>query len=168
MQLWALAGDGIRPLPRELFSVGSQWTKQLAPPVDDALPISTANIPLRSGSRRVLLSDLLFPVEPDDLLRPLTARNGSISVLAPWHGQEADPDWRGVCQLDDSETQTMREIEFDASTLKRYRDAYGRHFENWQRASRRHAASLSRIPSGGALAAALGAELSTLNPSVTA
>ena len=168
LRLWSLAGDGARPIPQELIAAGSAWIDQLPAPVDDALPIATANVPLRSGSHRILLSDLLFPVEPQDLLRPLTARNGSASVLAPWHEQEADPDWRGVCQLDDSETQTMREVEFDAGTLKAYREAYARHFENWQTASRRQATSLGRIACGQTLAAALGGQLATLNPGATA
>ena len=73
-----------------------------------------------------------------------------------------------MCQLDDSETQDMREVEFDSNVYKAYRDAYGRHFENWQRACRRYAVSLSRISSDGALAAALGGELASLNPSATA
>ena len=168
LRLWALSGTGIIPLPNELFASGGSWVEQLPEAADDALPISTSNVPLRSGSRRVLISDLLFPVEPDDLIRPLTARNGNVSILAPWHPQEADPEWRGVCQLDDSETRTMREVEFDPASLKAYHVAYSRHFENWQRACRSHGCSLSRIPCLEPLAAALGAELSTLNPSVTA
>ncbi|MFT5109038.1 MAG: hypothetical protein ACI8XO_002105 [Verrucomicrobiales bacterium] len=168
LRLWAIAGSQMLPLANESFYAGVDWVKQLPPPPDDALPISTSNVPLRSGSRRILISDLLFAVEPDDLIRPLTARNGSATILAPWHPEEEDPEWGGVCQLDDSETQTMREVEFDPASTKAYREAYSRHFENWQRSSRSHAAGFSRIRSGGTLAAALGAELATINPSATA
>lgn len=167
LRIWALAGAQSIPLPTALLESGTRWVEQLPQPETDALPISTIGVPLRSGSRRILVSDLLFPIEPDDLVRPLTMRNGSASILAPWHPQEADPDWNGVCQLDDSETQTMREVEFDSLANKSYREAYGRHFEAWQRSARRFAAAFSRIPAGGTLAAALAAELATLNPSVT-
>jgi uncharacterized protein (DUF58 family) len=167
LQVWAISGAQAVPLDNQQLHSGSAWVDHLPPPVEEALPITTSKLPLRSGSRRILVSDLLFPVAPDDLIRPLNARNGSVSLLAPWHPEEADPDWNGVCQLDDSETQTMRELEFDPGANRAYREAYGRHFENWQRASRRHSASFSQIPCTGTLAAALGAELATLNPSST-
>ena len=116
LRLWAVAATSVTPLPNELFYGGAGWVEQLPSPDDDALPITTLNVPIRSGSRRILLSDVLFPVEPNELVRPLTLRNGSATVLAPWHPEEADPEWRGVCQLDDSETQAMREIEFDSAS----------------------------------------------------
>jgi len=169
LRIWALAGAQIVPLPVALINEGTRWIEELpetkASP--DEQPISTVHVPLRPGSQRILLSDLLYPVEPDDLVRPLTMRNGAATILTPWHREEADPIWGGVCQLDDAESQTMREIEFDRVTAKNYLDAYHRHFETWRHCARRHATSFSRIPCGGSLAAALGAELTALNPSST-
>ena len=167
LRVWALHGPQAIPLPTELFQDGTRWIGALPPPAGETLPIATTSVPLRSGSLRILLSDVLFPVEPDDLVRPLTQHNGSASILAPWHPEEADPDWSGVCQLDDSETLTMREVEFDTGSNRAYRDAYARHFEAWQRTALSHAVAFSRIRSQGTLAEALGAELATLNPAAT-
>jgi len=156
LHVWALCGSQAVPLPVPLLNTGARWVEQLpTSPAAGLDPLSTRGVPLRSGSRRILLSDLLFPIEPEDLIRPLAARDGGVSILAPWHPTEENPAWRGVCHLDDSESQAALEAEFDPRATATYRTAYHRHFENWNAAATRHAADLSRIPCGGNLASAL-------------
>lgn len=167
LQIWTLSGNRPIPLPVGLFAIGAKWIERLPPAETSGAAITTDGIPMRPGSHRLLVSDLLFPIDPATLVRPLISRNGSASVLAPWHPTEAEPEWLGTCQLDDSETQTAREVDFDGPVRNAYREAYDRHFSNWEDSCRRHGIAFNRICSGGTLAATLAAGLTTLNPSST-
>lgn len=167
LQMWAISAATATRLPPALMAAGAEWVNHLPEPAEGGRPLEVDAIPLRAGSQRILLSDLLFPVEPKQLIGPLTARDGGASILAPWHAVEADPGWRGVCELDDTEAQLVREIEFDGTARRAYGEAYERHFRSWQDTCRRYSASLNRIPSDGELATKLAAALATLNPGST-
>ncbi|MGI9244278.1 MAG: DUF58 domain-containing protein [Verrucomicrobiales bacterium] len=165
LKIWTLSGGVATPLPTSIFSSGSAWIEQVPAQSEGDHPLAPRHLPVRAGSRRILLSDLLFPLEPEHLTGQLAAHNGSAGIFAPWHRIESDPGWRGGCQLDDSESQLEREIEFDEAEHRAYRDAYRRHFGEWQDACRRWTVSLSRIPAEGKLSAALAATPATSSPS---
>lgn len=103
-------------------------------------------IPWRPGSLRVLVSDLLFPGDPDRDLHVLRFVKGRAIVFAPYDVAESDPDWDGNLEFVDCETSGGRIQRVDAAVRERYAEAYRRHFELWREAGRRLAIPLVRVP----------------------
>ncbi|MDR2982838.1 MAG: DUF58 domain-containing protein [Puniceicoccales bacterium] len=116
-----------------------------------------AKVPLRHGSLRVLISDLLFPSEAEGL-RFLAAGQGRGIVFAPWCAEEAHPQWDGNHQFEDVEKGIMERRRVTSSLLRRYTEAYVRHFETWREAARRHGVRLARINASGDFSKTLRAE----------
>jgi uncharacterized protein (DUF58 family) len=104
-----------------------------------------AEIPWRTGSLRVLISDLLLSQPPERELAALGRQNGAAVVLAPYLAAEAEPDWHGNMELLDCETRQLRRQRIEPVLLARYRDSYRRHFELWQREARRRSVPFARI-----------------------
>ncbi len=107
----------------------------------------TSRLPLRPGSLRIFLSDLLYPGDPIQILRPLVQSRGLPILFAPYSTSEADPDWDGNLELIDSETRTHHPHRINPSILKKYHQQYTRHFSLWKQATTRHHAPLARIAS---------------------
>lgn len=124
-------------------------------PTDPSSAPDFSRVPLRANSIRVLISDLLFPADPDPILRHLGQRHGTILMLAPFLRTEADPDWSGNYEFIDTELATRHAHRIEPATLRRYKEAYENHFSLWKQTSIRHQAALSRIPSEDDLIAAL-------------
>lgn len=103
----------------------------------------------RYGSLRIIISDLLFPGEPDAWLMSLGTANGHSTLLAPYSMAETDPAWSGNLRLVDCETQVQRQQRVSPELLARYQQQYARHFALWQRACTRYALLLARVPSHG-------------------
>lgn len=127
--------------------VSGRWTQELA-----KLPATAASdapalsrLPLRAGAMRVLISDLLFPAEPEPTLAPLSARNGRGLVFAPFTQQESAPSWEGNYEFIDAETQQPHEHRVESDVLQRYLHAYSRHFDLWKNAAAKHAIALARV-----------------------
>jgi uncharacterized protein (DUF58 family) len=121
-------------------------------------PLDLRRIPLRQGSLRVLISDLLFPGSPATFLLELGAGRCQPLIFAPHCPNESDPDWSGNLDFIDSEDQSQRKQSVDAALLKRYREIYNRHFLLWKDECLRYQARISRVGSEGALAQALEVE----------
>jgi len=102
-------------------------------------------IPWRSGSLRVLISDLLFPQSPERELAHLGSEQGRAIILAPYLQAEAQPDWNGNLELHDCETRETRQQRVEPFLLTRYEKNYQRHFEIWQEAARRRGVPLARL-----------------------
>ncbi len=136
---------------------GHQWLEsaRALPASDAAAPPDLARVPLRANAIRVLLSDLLFPGDPDPLLRHLGQRQGTVVVFSPFAASEADPDWSGNYEFVDAERQSRHPHRIEPATLRRYRQAYVNHFALWKQAAVRHQAAFARIPAEDDLAAAL-------------
>lgn len=115
-------------------------------------------VPWRAEALRVLVSDLLFPLEAEGSVRRLGGPRGLGIVLVPWSHAEATPDWDGRMELEDCETGTTREQRVEPDLLERYRVAYRRHFATWRDALRRAGALCARVPAEPELLAALSAE----------
>ena len=103
-------------------------------------------MPLRHGSLRVFLSDLLYPGAPEEVLRPLRGRRGRAIILAPFAAVEENPSWSGNVELIDCESLDRRKQQVVPDILRRYREAYDRHFELWSDVARKHDVVLARIP----------------------
>lgn len=114
--------------------------------------------PLRPGSLRVLVSDLLFPTAPELTLTPLAANGGRGVLLAPFCKAESDPDWNGNLEFEDSETSRRDKRRVPAPVLDRYRDAYRRHFELWREPSQRRGMAFARVQAEPEFLTALRAE----------
>lgn len=156
LSIHLVRGDSVLPLDPALAR-GDGWLS-LGTSFKENAPASAPDIhkvPIRANSIRVFLSDLLFPGDPEPLLRHLGQRHGSIILFAPWIEAEARPDWSGNYDFIDAERNTRHPHRIEAATLRRYLDAYANHFSIWKNATRRHQAAFARIPSEEELVAAL-------------
>jgi uncharacterized protein (DUF58 family) len=122
---------------------------------DTATAPNLGRISLRANAIRVFVSDLLFPGDPEPLLRHLGQRHGSSILFSPFLASEAHPEWSGNYEFVDAEQQSRHQHRIEPSVLKRYLEAYSRHFSLWKQAAQRHQAAFSRIPAESDLAAAL-------------
>jgi len=137
------------------------WTRHIVPAVNPSYPPAPPRldaIPLRTGSLRVWITDLLFAAEPAPLLRSLLRQRGSGILLTPFSPAESAPEWSGVCDFNDVETGRTEAREADAALLRRYLAAYRAHFAAWKEEAARHHLPLARVPAGLSLTQALTTE----------
>ncbi len=125
------------------------------PAADPSKAPDISRLPLRANAIRVFLSDLLFPADPDPILRQLGQRHGSLVILSPYLESEARPAWSGNYEFVDPELHSRHPHRIEPATLRRYQDAYTDHFARWKQSARRHQAAFARIPAGEDLATAL-------------
>lgn len=123
--------------------------------VDPASAPDVTKVPVRAHSIRVFLSDLLYPGDPEPLLRHFGQRHGSIVLFAPWIAAEAHPDWSGNYDFIDAELKTRHPHRIEPATMRRYLESYANHFSIWKNAARRHQAAFARIPAEEELVSAL-------------
>ena len=140
-------GDRQRRIPYE--AVGSHHWAGETGGLDtgaSSIPPDLAPLPLRAQSLRILISDLLFPGNPEAIFRELTRSKGNALILCPFLRSEAEPEWDGNYEFVDSESSGHQERRVDPALLGRYRAAYRRHFENWKKSGIRHGLPVPRIP----------------------
>lgn len=154
LQACAVIGDCVQRLAPEAIA-GHAFPDFQTLEHSAAVFPAIGRIPLRPGSLRIVISDLLFPGEPDRLLRPLVASRGRGVLLVPFSAGEAEPDWDGNYEFIDCESAARRHQRIDAPLRERYRAAYGRHFTVWREAARRIGITLARLPAEPALAQVL-------------
>jgi hypothetical protein len=127
--------------------LGYRWVEQLPEgPQSSASPPDIARVPLRAQSLRVFISDLLFAGQPEQFTALLSARQGRPVVLAPYCQEESEPEWDGNMVFIDAETLSHHPRRVEPVLLRRYREAYGRHFELWKTAAQRHGLVMARVP----------------------
>jgi len=80
---------------------------------------------------RVLISDLLWPLQPLGFMRGLAERSALTLVIQVLAKSDAEPPVGKALRLIDSETGAVKEIQVDAIAARRYRDALSRHQEAW-------------------------------------
>lgn len=122
--------------PREVTRLTSNATTDVP---------ALARLPLRAGAMRLFISDLLFPGEPESLLGALSHRNGRGIVFSPYAQEEAAPDWSGNYEFVDAETQQPHEHRVEPDLLRRYAEAYARHFDLWKTAALKHGIAMTRV-----------------------
>ncbi|MBB5350091.1 uncharacterized protein (DUF58 family) [Haloferula luteola] len=154
-----IRGSAMRTLPLgEVFS--HRWletARALASSEAGSIP-DLSRTPLRPNALRVWISDLLYEADPEPLLRVLAARHGIPLLFAPFARCESDPDWNGNLEMIDAENGNRHAHRIDPPVLKRYKEAYVRHFAVWKSTSLRHRAIFARVSAEPDLATALYAE----------
>jgi len=151
-----LKGKNHRYIPIEI-AMSDQWF-QTAQNLKDELPNHAPNIdslPLRPNTIRVFISDLLFPGDPNPILRHFTQRQGSLIVLCPFSPKEANPDWQGNYEFIDAESNNRHSHRIEPSVLRDYKKTYNKHFTLWHSAALKHQSPLASIPSNLDLMASL-------------
>ncbi|MGF1449282.1 MAG: DUF58 domain-containing protein [Opitutales bacterium] len=109
----------------------------------------------RPNALRLLVTDLLFPGDPEALLGPITRLSGRTLLFCPWDASEAKPDWEGNLDMRDCESTRQRPHRFNPALLRRYHEAYRQHFSLWEDLCQRRNVLLLRVRSEGTLAEAL-------------
>lgn len=140
--------------------LGGGWPEQISR-LDPAAPgeaPALAHVPVRAGAMRVLISDLLYPAEPEAVLGALSTRNGRGIVLAPFSAEEADPGWDGNYEFIDAESLAEHDHRVEPDMLARYTTAYARHFQLWKAAAAKHGTALVRVAAEADFQKALQAE----------
>lgn len=140
---WLLTGSGAVRCETESILEDTSWLAHGVDRVDTSL---LREVDLRPGSLRVLVSDCLFPGEPEPAVTALVSSKGRGVVLAPTCTEESAPAWRGQLELEDCETGARRVELVDDARLTSYRASYRRHFQFWERSCRRRAVAFARIP----------------------
>lgn len=175
VRLHAIDGDRVRAIAPETIRAGARAESERERESErggggaagrgevqgGALPVrafSLGRVPWRAGALRVLISDLLFPGDPAQMLAALAAGAGVGVVLAPGAAEEAALPWRGNVELTDCESGRVRRQRVDEGLAERYAAAYARHFSLWREACRRRGVLFAQVPCEPALAAALGGE----------
>jgi len=141
-----------------VFSHRWQENALRLPPTTASAEPNLPGIPLRSRSLRLFISDLLFPVSPETVIRSLTRNFGKAVTLCPYAKSEDSPAWSGNYEFIDTENGGKHQRRIDSAILRRYRSAYQDHFARWKAASIRAQAPLARIASHSGFEAALKAE----------
>ena len=141
-------GEEIRPLTDDLIHSFAwvDWLDQLSETTASAAP-NLSRVHFRAQSMRILVSDLLFPSAPDEILQMLIRGKGHGILMAPYLAAEADPDWEGNFEFVDSEEETRHPHRVDRAILAKYLLAYGRHFELWKAVAQKYDTVLARVPS---------------------
>jgi hypothetical protein len=135
-------------LPRDVLR--SHGWEPLPPHGQQGAP-ALGRIPWRAQSLRVIITDLLYPVPPENILNPIMQTSGRSIILCPWSRVESDPDWEGQIELRECETGEKRLYQFAGARLERYRANYRRHFALWDEACRGRGVTLARILDEGEL-----------------
>jgi len=118
-------------------------------PHKPSLGAALERIPFRTGSLRVLVSDLLCEEAPDHLVPLLLSGRGRGIVLAPFSAEEAHPDWSGNIQFEDCESRTLERRRVLADVLARYLRAYDTHFSLWREQCARRGAAFAKVSAEG-------------------
>ncbi len=131
-----LAGDGFHRAANDTM-LPSAWDGLAfgsRRPLDEAFAILPPR--LRRLGIRVLVSDLMWPVEPLSILRRLADGAAAVFVVQVLAQADTEPPEHGNIQLVDSESGEEREIFVDATVAAQFRDALARHRESWDSACR--------------------------------
>jgi uncharacterized protein (DUF58 family) len=147
VRIYALSGDAVLAIEPMSLKAGT-WVadvKALAP-TDPSIAPEVHRLSLRSHALRVFVSDLLFQADPKPIFLTLSQGQGVPILFSPYSAEEAEPEWAGNYDFIDAERQTRHPHRIEASTLRRYRQAYANHFAMWKEAAIRHQAPLARIP----------------------
>jgi hypothetical protein len=114
--------------------------------------------PLRPGSLRVLLSDVLSEAPPERLGNALLRGRGRGIILAPYCRDEAQPDWDGNIEFEECELSLRDKRRVDENILARYHRAYALHFALWRDQCMRRGIGFARVAAEAEVLTALRAE----------
>ena len=147
VRIYAVLGNAQMSIDPPAVRAG-KWKDDIGKlaPTDPSSPPEIHRLPLRSGAMRVFISDLLFPADPNPYFRTLGQKQGSPIVFCPFLKSEADPEWTGNYDFIDAELKTTHPHRIEAATLRRYRESYTNHFNQWKESALRHQTPFALIP----------------------
>lgn len=154
IRIYELSGGKIRLIAPEEISRG-KWKPVFGASTE---PPTITRVPWRTGSMRVLISDLLFAADPSTFMKGLLAGRGLPVVFSPYCREESDPDWAGNMELQDCESDASRPQYMDPALLREYSLSYKRHFDLWRSEATRSDALVARVEAGVPLQEGLEAE----------
>lgn len=150
LNLHLVCGPHSCALPREkLFA--HRWTEiaNSLPKTEASAAPALKHSPLRPGSLRVWITDLLYLAAPEGHLQSLIRERGRAILLCPYTREECAPDWSGAYEFIDSESLSRHDRRVDRRLMNRYLEAYQRHFESWKSAALRAKVPLARVAGEG-------------------
>ncbi len=128
------------------------WTNRWVSEIPQAIPANAnpeapnlTSISLRPQALRILLSDALYPGSPEPILRALSERQGRGLMLVPFCEAEAGVQWEGNYEFVEPESETHHLRRVDSRLLKRYHEAYQRHFQLWKTETLRYGVQFARV-----------------------
>lgn len=121
------------------------------PPANRVAPPALDRVPWRPQSLRVIITDLLYPVPPQDILGHVLHSTGRAIIFCPWSRSEAEPDWDGQIELRDCESGERRLYQFSGSRREKFKASYLRHFSLWDDACAGRGVALARLGEEGPL-----------------
>ncbi|MEZ4526389.1 MAG: DUF58 domain-containing protein [Desulfobacterales bacterium] len=92
---------------------------------------------------RILISDLLFPGNPQGIVSRIADRAAAVSVIQILAEADRNPHVRGNLRVRDSETGETADLLFDENAHKNYLTALENHQRNWSQTCRRMGVSLT-------------------------
>lgn len=117
--------------------------------LDETLPLSRVmelQPPVfRRCGLRFLISDLLWPGEPEGLLRRMGEGAASVHVLHLLAEADVNPEGRGFIRVVDSETDEELDLFFDEAASERYGAALSSHTAMWADACRKMHVTLNPV-----------------------
>lgn len=132
-----LANDTLTPSAWDKLELSSQRTPEQS---FEILPPK-----FRRLGVRVLVSDLLWPGEPLQLLRRLREGAAALFVIQLLAREDATPPEHGNLRVVDSETGEENEVYIDTSVAKQYTENLGRLQQSWDDACRQCGAHMTTL-----------------------
>ena len=140
-----LSGEGFQRLPNDTLTPSTwdrlEWDSRRTPEQSyEILPPK-----FRRLGVRVLVSDLLWPGEPLQILRRLRDGAAALFVIQVLGRNDADPPEHGNLRVVDSETGDGSEIYIDSSIAKQYADNLAQLQQSWADACRQCGARMTTL-----------------------
>lgn len=134
VRFWA-AGDTLERVPGDPAQALADMPFDSRAPLPEV--VASRADALEAGSVRVVISDFLFPHDPEALHSRLARSAGGLALVQILDPQEAQPSPRGAVQLVDVETGEDRPLWMDPSAIATYRARLAELVEGLARACRR-------------------------------
>ena len=109
------------------------------------------HVPLRRRSIRVVISDFLFPHDPEVLVARLARNGASLAIVQLTLSDEAHPVAQGGRRLIDVEGHGELDFVLDAAAVEEYRTRFTRLRVGLARAARRAGARFTHVTAGGSV-----------------
>jgi len=142
-------GDDIEVLPQDRFDASGLEFDSRAP-LQEAL--RRARPLLRAGALRFVISDFLSPHDAQELVRPLSASAGGLTLMQVLSKADSSPQIGRALRLTDAETNETIELVLDSSSVKLYHDRLQKLQEALSEESRRAHGCLATVMSADAFA----------------
>lgn len=141
-RLFFVTEDRPELITRQELLQGTVWGKE---PSANTVRMLDA-ISLQAGSNNVVISDVLFPGNPDGMCASLTRTPGTAMLFVPFLKSEASPEWSGSMQFDDYEKKNHKKlVRCNLNFLEKYRKAYTTHANLWENAALRYGILFHRL-----------------------